>query len=103
MTTNTGRGSPSGPRKIIKTTATIDHGACGAAAVTTGTAAIAGLRTTDVVQVVPPTAGLPAGLAVTGSYCSVAGTLTVALINPTVAPVNSGANVFPVVIFRYDS
>jgi hypothetical protein len=103
MTTNTGRGSPSGPRKIRKTTALIDHGACGAAAVTLGTALIAGLKVTDVVHAVPPTAGMAAGLALSGAYCSVAGTVTIAVTNPTGAPVASGALVYPVVIFPYDS
>jgi len=103
MTTNCGRGSPSGPRKIRKTTALIDHGACGAAAVTLGTALVAGLKVTDVVQAVPPTGGLPAGLAVCSAYCSVAGTLTIALVNPTAAPVNSGAITYLVVIFPYDA
>lgn len=103
MTTNPSRGSPSGPRKTVKTTATINHGACGAAGTTLGTALIAGLKVTDVVHAVPPTAGLPAGLAVAGAYCSVAGTVTIVLVNPTAAPVASGANTFPVVIFRFDS
>ena len=104
MTTNPGRTSPSGPKKITRTSATATPGACGANAVTLVTvAAITGLRTTDEVLVSPPTAGLTANLALGKSYCSVAGSVVIPIINPTAAPINQGATTFPVTIIRFDT
>jgi len=104
MTTNPTRGSPSGPAKIRKTTVTIDHGNVAAHGVDLApTAAVAGLRTTDVCILSPPAGGLTANLALGAAYCSAAGVLTVPIINPTGGIIASAARTYQVTILRFDA
>lgn len=104
MTTNNGKGSPSGPIKIRKATVTIDHGVVGANSVDLApTGAVANLRTTDIVIADPPAGGLPANLSIGSPYCSAAGVLVIPMINPTGGGIASGSNTYQLTILRFDT
>lgn len=101
MTTNTGRASPSGPRKETRTTVSADVAQVNLATVKLITATVAGLRVTDDVMV--ESSALLAGLALGKAYCSAANTVTIPVINPTGGNIVQGVTAFSVTVIRFDS
>lgn len=100
MSGTKGRGAPSGPLRLEKTSVAVVFGSPGAAAVTRVTATLTGLRTTDLVEVNPPT-GVIANIGFVGARVSAANVIEVWVVNPTAAPIVLGTVTLGVVINRF--
>jgi hypothetical protein len=95
------RGSPSGPEALRKlTTIALTYATIATNSGATVTAAVAGLRTTDMVTL-NPTAALPTGVAIGSAWPSAAGVMSVQLVNGTAALVTAGAATVNVGIEKY--
>lgn len=95
------RGSPSGPEATTKVTGVAFT--LGTINTNTGkvlTAAVTGVRTTDMV-VLNPTANLVTGVVLANAWPSAAGVVSVAFVNATAAPVAGGTVTANVTILGY--
>lgn len=99
----THRGSPSGPLDLQKTTVDIDFGTLSPATVKRVTAALVGLRTTDLVVVEPNANFVGVDIGLVGARVSAAGVIEVSLINPTGGSITAGSQTLRVEIQRFTS
>lgn len=96
-------GSPSGPEALRKVASVrITYATIATNSGATVTAAVAGLRTTDMV-LLNPTAALPTGVAIGAAWPSAAGVMSVTLVNGTAALVTAGFRTVNVSVQRYTS
>jgi hypothetical protein len=102
MPSNKKRSSPSGPVTTEKVEATIADTLIATITTAEVSVTVAGLKTTDVVNVSCTTA-LPAGLGLAGARVSAANTLTLAFVNPTAGGIQTTALVFNVNVARYST
>jgi len=100
MASNDRRSSPSGPKTISKIVITADHGTVSTVTVATKTAAVTGVRTTDVV--LAANCVQKTGLGVAGYAVSAADVVIISLVNPTAASITSGTVTYTLVIGRFD-
>lgn len=95
------RGSPSGPLELEKVSVDIDFGTVNSATVKRVTAALAGLRTTDLVLVEPNANFVGVDIGLAGARVSAAGVIEIALVNPTGGNITAGAQTMRVEIQRF--
>lgn len=95
------KGSPSGPYATEKTTVSINFANLDPATVKRVTAALTGLRTTDMVVSGLPAAFAIANVGVAGARCTAADVVEVALSNPTAGTITVNTVVMDITILRF--
>ncbi len=91
--------SNSGPLTRFGATAVLDHGSVGAATTVAATVTVAGLLTSDLVDV-NPGAALPAGIVIAAVRASAANTLEITLGNVTAGAIDPPAITYSVGVYR---
>lgn len=89
-----------GQGAIIKGTVTVNLASVAAAAVTETTLTISGATAGDIVVLVPPAAGLTAGLCVCDARVSAADTVKVRVINGSAGVIDEASGTWDYVLIR---